>query len=87
MIQVILSVILIISLVSSVLVLIKKRKKAGITGIKSALTSICFFLIGGTALFAFWFDSMGLLSWFILFILLTLGAYFTKNMPVSDDEF
>jgi len=39
MIQVILSVILIISLVSSVLVLIKKRKKAGITGIKSAFVS------------------------------------------------
>src|SRR5699024_434206 len=86
MIQVILSVILIISLVSSVLVVIKKRKKDGITGIRSALTSICFLLIGVTALFAYWFDFMGLLSWFILFILLILGAYFTIYMPVSDDE-
>jgi len=86
MIHVILSVILIFSLVSSVLVVIKKRKKAGVTGIRNALTSICFLLIGVTALFAYWFDFMGLLSWFILFVLLILGAYFTKFMPVSDDE-
>lgn len=86
MIQVILSVILIFSLVLSGLIVIKKRKKAGITGIKNALTSICFFFVGVTTLFAYWFDFMGLLSWFILVVLLILGAHFTKYMPASDDE-
>src|SRR5699024_2638636 len=86
MIQVILSVILIISLVSSVLVVIKKRKQDGIIGIRSALTPSCLLLIGITALYASWFDFIRLLSWFIFFILLILVAYFTKYMPVSDDE-
>jgi len=84
MIPIILSVILLIALVFSMSIVIRKRKKAGITGIRSALTSICFFLIAVTNLSAYWFNFMGLLNWSITVILLIVGAYFTKYMPVSD---
>ena len=56
----------------------------GITGIKSALTSITFFLIAITNILAYWFHFMGLVSWTITVILLILGAYFTRYMPMSE---
>lgn len=86
MFPVILSIILIVSLIFSISVVIKKRKKAGVTGIKSALSSICLYLLAVTNLFAYWFNFLGLLSWSITIILLILGAYFTKYIPVSEDE-
>ena len=84
MLQIILSIILIITLIFSIIVVVRKRKKADITGIKSALTSICFFLIAIINLLAYWFNFMGLFVWFINFILLILGAYFTKYMRISE---
>ena len=84
MLQIILSIILIITLILSIIVVVKKRKKAGITGVKSTLTSICFFLIAIINLLAYWFNFMGLFVWCINFILLILGAYFTKYMRISE---
>ncbi|MDQ0216672.1 CHASE2 domain-containing sensor protein [Oikeobacillus pervagus] len=84
MIPIILSIILIIALVFSISTVVRKRKKAGITGIKSALTSICFYLIAVTNLLAYWFDFMGLMSWSITVILLILGSFFTKYMSMSE---
>lgn len=84
MIPIILSIILIIALIFSISVVIQKRKEAGITGIKSALTSICFYLIAVINLLAYWFDFMGILNWSITVILLIIGAYFTKYMPILD---
>ena len=86
MVPVILSIILIVSLIFSISVVIKKRNKAGVTGIKSALSSICLYLLAVTNLLAYWFNFLGLLSWSITIILLILGAYFTKYIPVSEDE-
>ncbi|MFC0417978.1 hypothetical protein ACFFHH_21500 [Cytobacillus solani] len=84
MVPIILSIILILALVFSITLVVQKRKKAGITGIKSALTPICFYLIGITNLLAYWFNFMGLLNWSITVVLLILGAYFTKYMPISE---
>lgn len=84
MLPIILSIILILALIFSITLVVQKRKKAGITGIKTALTPICFYLIGITNLLAYWFDFMGLLNWSITVILLILGAYFTKYMPISE---
>jgi len=78
LIPIILSIILVIALIFSISVVVRKRKNAGITGIKSVLTSICFYLIAITNLLAYWFDFLGLISWSITVILLILGAYFTK---------
>ncbi|WP_339162716.1 hypothetical protein MHB50_06365 [Siminovitchia sp. FSL H7-0308] len=83
MIPIILTAILLIALIFSIYVVIKKRKKAGVTGIKSALTSICFYLIAITNVLAYWLDFIGLFSWSITMILLILGAYFTRYMFVS----
>lgn len=80
----ILSIILLLVLIFSVNLVIKKRKEAGVTGLKSALTPICFLLIGAINLLAYWFDFLGLLNWSITVILLILGAYFTKYMPTAE---
>ncbi len=81
--KVVLTAILIISLIISGTLVIKKRRKLGLTDVKSALTPICFLLIGVVGLFAYWFNMTGVSTWFIFFVLLLLGAYFTKYMPVS----
>lgn len=85
MLPTILSVILIFSLLISILVMIRKRKQAGITGMKTALTSICFYLIAITNLMAYWFHFLGLVSWTITIILLILGAYFTRYLPTPEE--
>ena len=79
----ILSVILILVLMVSVSVFVKRRKKAGVTGIKSALTSICLYLMAIINLFAYWFDFSGVVTWTITTVLIILGVYFTKYLPVS----
>ncbi|MFE6167935.1 hypothetical protein ACFVP8_08625 [Viridibacillus arvi] len=83
MVPIILSIVLLITLIFSISIMIRKRKNAGITGIKSALTPIFLYLIAITNLFAYWFDFMGLLNWSITVVLLIFGAYFTKFMPIS----
>ena len=82
----ILSVILIIALIFSISVVITKRRKAGVKGIKTALTSICFYLMAITNLLAYWFNFLGIISWSMTIILLILGAYFTKCLPVSESK-
>ncbi|KOO51414.1 hypothetical protein [Viridibacillus arvi] len=78
MIPIILSIITIGVLCFSCFIVVRKRKQTGITGIKSALSSICLFLIAITSLLAYWLNFTGILSWAIIMILLILGAYFTK---------
>ncbi|MBD8028436.1 hypothetical protein H9636_17500 [Ureibacillus sp. Re31] len=74
---------LIISLIISNVLLINKRKKGGITLIKSALPSICFILIAILNIVAIWFDWLGLISWMITVILLIVGAYFMKYLTIN----
>jgi len=81
--KVMLPIVLIIFLVVSMYIAYRKRKKAGIKGLKSALPSICFFSIATLNLFAFWFHLGGILSWLFSIVLLLVGAYFTKYIPIS----
>ncbi|WP_102272880.1 hypothetical protein [Cytobacillus massiliigabonensis] len=84
MVPIVLSIVLIVALIFSISVVIQKRKRAGITGFKSMLTAICFYLIAVINLLAYWFNFMGLLNWSIIVVLFILGAYFTKYIPVSE---
>jgi Na+-transporting NADH:ubiquinone oxidoreductase subunit NqrB len=84
--KIVLSVLMIGALIASIISLIYKRKKAGITGVKTALTSICFYLIAITNLVAYWFDAIGLYSWMITVFLLVLGIYFMKYMVVPQKK-
>ncbi|WEG14446.1 hypothetical protein PU629_08855 [Pullulanibacillus sp. KACC 23026] len=84
MVPLIVTVILLVATVLSITALIKKRKKAGATGITTALTPICMYLIALTNLLAYWLDFIGVLSWAITIILLISGAYFTKYRPQPD---
>ncbi|WP_306009217.1 MULTISPECIES: hypothetical protein [Bacillus] len=80
MIPILLTIILVISLPFSISILRKKRKKAGVTGLKSALTSICFFLIAIVNLISYWMGWLGIFNWLMTLILLLAGAYFTKYL-------
>lgn len=81
MIENVLSIILFISLFVSIYFTVRKRKRLGITGFKTSLTSICFFLIAAVNLFGYWFNLLGIGSWLVTMILLFAGAYFTRYMP------
>jgi CHASE2 domain-containing sensor protein len=76
-----LTVLLVVALGAAAAYVYKKRKAAGITGIKSVLTSICFFLISVVNLLAYWFDFLGIISWGLTLLLVLAGAYFTKYLP------
>ncbi len=81
--QAMLPIVLIFFLVASMYIIYQKRKKAGIKGLKSALTSICFFLIAILNLFAYWLHFGGVFTWLFSIVLLLVGAYFTKYIPTS----
>ncbi len=83
MISILLTIILVISLPFSISILMKKRKEAGVTGFKSALTSICFFLIAIVNLISYWMGWLGIFNWMMTLILLLAGAYFTKYLLPS----
>lgn len=76
----ILSVLVLITLMFSITYVIRQRRDQGITGLRTALTSICFFLIAIVNLLAYWFDFLGIWNWGTSVVLLLLGAYFTKYL-------
>lgn len=81
-----LTIITIIILMISISFVIRKRKKLGFTGFKTALTPICFYLIAINSLILVWLEKLGLLFWTINIILLFLAAYFTKFFPKSTQK-
>ncbi|MED1557482.1 hypothetical protein [Bacillus paramycoides] len=83
MLEAMLPIVLIFSLVASMYIIYQKRKKAGIKGLKSAVTSICCFLIAILNLFAYWLHFGGVFTWIFSIVLLLVGAYFTKYIPLS----
>ncbi len=85
MLPIFLTILTVIALVFSISMNVKKRRKAGVTGMKAALTPICFYLIAVTQLLAYWLDFLGIISWTITVLLLIIGAYFTKYLPVKED--
>ncbi|WP_230856066.1 hypothetical protein [Lentibacillus populi] len=63
MIPIIFTILTVVGLIVSTFVLAQKRKRKGITGIKSALSSICLFLVAITNLLAYWLNFSGIVSW------------------------
>ncbi|QDP39414.1 hypothetical protein [Radiobacillus deserti] len=86
MLPIVLSILLVIAMGISIAVLIQRRKKAGITGVKTALSSICLYLMAVVNLCAYWLDFMGIISWTLSIVLLFLAAYFTKFLHFSKDR-
>lgn len=81
MVPILVNVTLLVSLLFSIYKFLIRRKKAGITGFRSALPSICFFLIASINLAAGVFNLLGVISWTLTILLLLLGLYFTKHLP------
>ncbi|WP_165995485.1 hypothetical protein [Bacillus sp. Cs-700] len=75
---VILTIITVTALFIATFIVFRKRKAAGLTGIKSALTPMFLFLIAIVNLLAYWFDFNGMINWVAMMVFLLLGAYFTK---------
>lgn len=78
-----LPIVLILVAIVSMFITYQKRKKAGVKGLKSALTSICFFSLAILNLFAYWFNFGGIFAVLFSIVLLLVGAYFTKYIPIS----
>ncbi|HDR7915706.1 TPA: hypothetical protein QCY05_005392 [Bacillus wiedmannii] len=83
MLKVMLPIVLILCVAVSMYITYEKRKKAEVKGLKSALTSICFFTLAILNLLAYWFNFGGIFIWLISIVLLLVGAYFTKYIPIS----
>lgn len=81
MLKVMLPFVLIFFLLLRCILLIKREKL--IKGLKSALTSICFFSLAILNMFAYWFHFGGAFTWLFSIVLLLVGAYFTKYIPIS----
>ena len=75
---VILTILTVTALIIATFIVFRKRKAAGLTGIKSALTPMFLFLIAIVNLLAYWFNFMGMINWVSMMVFLLLGAYFTK---------
>ena len=84
---VILTALLLIALGFSVNKVIRKRKEASITDLKSLGTSICFFLIAIVNLLAYWFDFIGIISMFLTTLLLITGAYFSRYLQTDNETY
>ncbi|MGE7888425.1 hypothetical protein ACQKN7_13790 [Bacillus cereus] len=82
MLKVTLSFVLIFFLVIAMYITYQKRKKSGLKGLKSALTSICFFSLAILNMFAYWFHFGGIITVLFSIVLLLVGAYFTKYIPI-----
>jgi len=76
-----LTIIMLIALTVSTFYLVYQRRRKGITGFKTALTSICFYSIAIINLVAIWTKSLGIITWLLSILLLFLAAYFTKFFP------
>ncbi|WP_377890532.1 hypothetical protein [Alkalihalobacillus sp. R86527] len=86
MLSTVMAIVLMVFLVVSIIMVIKKRRKAGQTGLKSALTPICFFAIAIINLFGFLFHSLGVVIWSLNVVFLIMGAYFTKYSLVAEEH-
>lgn len=87
MISVVFTIILVIALIFSSTIVIKRWRKTEEKDIKSIFSSICLFLMAVTNILAYWFDFLGIISWSITTILLVLGAYCTRYIyfPEKDE--
>ncbi len=65
----------------SIFFLLRSRRKYAITGFKTLLTPICFYIIGILGVIGLWTNSFGLFLWMVMVSLLLLAAYFTKYFP------
>jgi uncharacterized membrane protein YhaH (DUF805 family) len=86
MLKVVLTIIMLIVFVISLSILIRQRRMQGITGFKSILTPICFYLIGVTGIIGLWTQSFGIVLFSLSVILLFLAAYFTRYFPNKGQE-
>jgi hypothetical protein len=62
-------------------VAVRKRKRAGISGLKSTIPSIALFLIVLIHIIAYWFQFFGFFSLTITVGLIIVAAYFTTYIP------
>lgn len=81
MLKISLTAITCIIFIISIFFLLRSRRKYAITGFKTLLTPICFYMIGILGAIGLWTHSFGLFLWILIVSFLLLAAYFTKYLP------
>ena len=80
MIEIGLTVVFVIVFLIGIYVQVTRRKRAGLTGLKSAISPICFMTSAALNPLGYWFGFLGLYSLLGSMLFLFLGAYFIKYM-------
>ncbi|WP_226659109.1 hypothetical protein [Pseudalkalibacillus hwajinpoensis] len=86
MIEIVLTIVFVIVFLIGIYVQIKRRKRAGLTGMKSAISPICFMISAALNPVGYWFGFIGLYSLLGSMLFLLLGAYFLKEMQTADEK-
>ncbi|WP_273852061.1 hypothetical protein [Guptibacillus spartinae] len=86
MLEIVLTIIFVIVFIIGIYVQVTRRKRAGLTGIRSAISPICFMISAALNPLGYWFGFLGLYSLLGSMLFLFLGAYFLKEMPGPDEK-
>ncbi|QHA90938.1 hypothetical protein [Bacillus sp. N1-1] len=84
MLEIILTIVFAIVFIIGIYVQVTRRKRAGLTGVKSAISPICFMISAALNPLGYWFGFLGLTSLLGSMLFLFLGAYYVKEMQVEE---
>lgn len=83
MLSFIMSIVFVLSLLGSMTLAVKRRRKAGQSGFKSAVTPLSFYAIAIINFIGFGLNSFGIVAWSSTIVLLIVAAYFMRYSVVS----
>lgn len=86
MLEIILTIVFVIVFIIGMIVQIRRRIRAGLTGVKSAISPICFMISAAFNPLGYWFGFLGLISLLGSMLFLFLGAYYLKEMQVPGEK-
>lgn len=85
MLEIVLTIVFAIVFLIGIHVQVTRRKRAGLTGVKSAISPICFMISAALNPLGYWFGFLGLTSLLGAMLFLFLGAYFLKEMQAKEE--
>ncbi|MCA0992079.1 hypothetical protein [Pseudalkalibacillus hwajinpoensis] len=84
MLEIILTMVFAVVFIIGIYVQVTRRKRAGLTGVKSAIAPICFMMSAALNPLGYWFGFLGLISLLGSMLFLFLGAYYLKEMQGAE---
>ncbi|MGB7998547.1 MAG: hypothetical protein WCF60_00385 [Anaerobacillus sp.] len=86
MLEIIVTIVFLVVFLIGIYLQISRRKRAGMTGFKSAISPICFMMSAALNPLGYWFGFIGVYSLLGSMLFLLLGAYFVKYMHVPRER-